>query len=375
MKYPSLLYSLLFLSFSLFLRIETHAQINHYPDHTLRMNLIWQRVADALGERGSVESVEFSPDGKYIVSGTKFDYSVIMWRTSDGAELWRSYASQEIERVGWSADGNFVASCSEDFLVQVWDAKSGELVREIPHKQGIDALIWSKKENILITGEEEIKEEVDGKTIKHGYLRVFQMPEAKLLYERDHGGTINEIMFTDDETYLLSAGHGSVKVWKKEDMSLVRELKPDDYFTFVTAGFSPDGKYLAAGGQDGIIFLWEWETGKLIRVINYTGRKIESIAWHPSGEFLVSSGHGPYLTVYRTQDLLSEVKEVPATLQVFANDGAEFIDFNADGSFLVSAHQDGVIRLWGWKGEDPLLNTKRHQWVKQKQLEAIKEKP
>lgn len=61
-----------------------------------------------MGEPGSVESAEFSPDGKYIVSGTKYDNSVIMWRTSDGNELWRQYAKQEIERVGWSSDGKYV---------------------------------------------------------------------------------------------------------------------------------------------------------------------------------------------------------------------------------------------------------------------------
>jgi hypothetical protein len=59
--------------------------------------------------------------------------------------------------------------------------------------------------------------------------------------------------------------------------------------------------------------------------------------------------------------------------QVFANNGVEYIDFNTDGSFLVSAHQDGIIRLWVWKG-DPNLNTKRHKWVKQKQKEATQER-
>ena len=62
-----------------------------FLDAQLRLEPVWTRVADALGEPGSVESAEFSPNGKCIVSGTKFDYSVVMWRTSDGTELWRAY--------------------------------------------------------------------------------------------------------------------------------------------------------------------------------------------------------------------------------------------------------------------------------------------
>jgi WD40 repeat protein len=63
------------------------AAAQQYMNHQLRLEPVWAVVADAFGEPGSVESVEFSPDGKYLVSGTKFDNSVMKWRTSDGAEL------------------------------------------------------------------------------------------------------------------------------------------------------------------------------------------------------------------------------------------------------------------------------------------------
>ncbi len=82
----------------------TVASAQQFMDYELRLEPVWSRVADALGEPGSVESAEFSPNGKYIISGTKYDNSVIMWRTSDGAELWRQYTAQEIERAAWSAD-------------------------------------------------------------------------------------------------------------------------------------------------------------------------------------------------------------------------------------------------------------------------------
>lgn len=121
-----------------FVAIQVEAQ--NYLDYQLRLEPVWARVADALGEPGSVESVEFSPNGRYIVSGTKFDNSVIMWRTSDGAELWRKYTKEEIERVGWSGDGQYVAAGSEDYLVTVYDAVTGEIVKQLEHGRGIDGL-------------------------------------------------------------------------------------------------------------------------------------------------------------------------------------------------------------------------------------------
>ena len=345
----------------------------HYPDATLRLYPVWSRVADVYGELGSIESAEFSPDSRYIVSGAKFDNSIVMWRTSDGSEIWRRYAEQEIERVSWSSDNQWVASCSEDFLVQIWDAKNGELKMNLKHEQGIDGLSWSNHSLLLVSGEEAKKKEVNGEQIEEAFMRVFQMPAGREIFKVDVGGTINEIMFSDDDQYVLAAGHGFVRVFRTADWTQVQELKAEAFMKFTTADFTSDGKYIAASGFGGFIYVWEWATGKLVKKFNYRGRKTESLCWHPDGNYLVTSGHGSYINIFRKKDILSkEDDEVQVAAQVFANDGAEYIDFNSDGSFLVSAHQDGIIRLWVWKGEDPNLNAKRHRWVSQQQKEANK---
>ncbi len=355
---------------AVWLGIQQMKAQTYYPDANLRLQLVWSRVADINGELGSIESAEFSPDGRFIVSGSKFDNSVIMWRTSDGAELWRQYTAEEIERVAWSADGQMVASASEDFLVQIWDASEGTLLMNLPHDQGIDGLCWSNQKPLLLTGEEETK--VAGSPTK-GWVRAFEFPSGKEVHRVDVGGTTNEIMFSDDGTYFLAAGHGFVKVFATEGFEEQQHLAADEFVKFTTAAFSPDGTMVAASGFGGNIFVWHWSTGQSLKKYNYRGRKVESIAWHPSGDYLVTSGHGAYLNIFRTRDILSdEDDEVQAAAQVFANDGGEYIDFTADGSFLVSAHQDGIIRLWVWKGEDPYLNTKRHRWVSKKQKEAAK---
>ena len=154
-------------------------------EYSLRLEPVWSRVADVLGEAGSIESAEFSPDGRFIVSGSKYDNSVIMWRTSDGAELWRQYTKHEIERVGWSGDGKYVASCSEDRLATVFDAKSGDILLKLEHEQGIDGLTWSKNGNLLATGEEH-GESVNGST--DGWIRIFKIPSGEEVKSLNFGG-------------------------------------------------------------------------------------------------------------------------------------------------------------------------------------------
>lgn len=350
----------------------TFVYAQHYEDYQLRLEPVWSRVADALGEPGSVESVEFSPDGKYIVSGTKYDNSVVMWRTSDGAELWRQYTAQEVERAGWSADGKYVAAVSEDYLVTVFDAKTGEVRQTIKLKKAADGLIWSHKGSKLAVGEE--KTDLKNGTTA-GWVRVFDMTSAKEIASMNFGSTVNELFFTKDDQYLLAVGHDAVKVYQTSDWSLVQTLNPDFNVKYTSGSFSPDGKYVVAVGQSeqvrGNIYLWEWRSGKLLKQFNHTGKKIESITWHPSGQYILHAGHTPYIYVFRLNDVLTFGNDaIPVAHKVWAGDHAEYINFNADGSFLSSAHQNGLIKLWVWMGEDPGLNARRHSKITQEQTDA-----
>ena len=340
-----------------------------YLQYQVRLEPVWSRVADVYGEAGSVESAEFSPNGKYIVTGTKFDNSVIMWRTSDGAELWRQYHAHEVERVGWSADGKYVAACSEDHVVSVYHAKSGKKLMDLAHTQGIDGLTWSNKGSLLASGEEMTKNQ-DGTT--DGFIRIFDMPSGKELKVLNFGNTTNELFFSSDDQYLLAAGHGAVKIYNTQTWELEKTLNPSYRVKYITGVFSPDDRYIAASGTSdyakGTIFLWEWKTGKLLKTLNHTGKKIESLSWHPNGRYILSSGHSPYIFVYRFDDILQYSNDsTPVAHKCWTGDHMEYLDFNADGSFLVSSHQNGLVRLWVWMGEDPELNSVRHTWVKQQQ--------
>jgi len=348
------------LAICLFIPVVSAAQ--ERLNYSLRLEPVWARVADAMGETGSVESIEFSPDAKYLVSGTKYDNSVVMWRTSDGAELWRKYAEEEVERVGWSADGRFVAAGSEDFLVTIFNAQTGEVFKVIEHDQGIDGLTWSGKGALLATGEEKI-ELPNGKL--QGWIRIFDVDKDKEVKKIDFGNTVNELFFTQDDRYLLAVGHGAVKVYQTSDWSLVQTLKTDHYTVFTSGVFSPDGKHVFAVGQGGTsrgnAYLWEWESGKLLKMFNHTGRKIESVSWHPNGQYIAHAGHDPYIYIYRVADIIAYRNDnIRVAFKIWAGDHAEYIDFNADGSFLASAHQNGLVKLWVWMGEDPDLNSNRH---------------
>jgi WD40 repeat protein len=78
-----------------------------------------------------VTSVAFSPDGNRIVSGSD-DKSVRVWDAKTGEQLRELQGhTDSVTSVAFSPDGNRIVSGSDDKSVRVWDAKTGEQLREL----------------------------------------------------------------------------------------------------------------------------------------------------------------------------------------------------------------------------------------------------
>ena len=340
----------------------------------LGLNQVWSRLADVYGELGSVESAEFSPDSKYIVSGTKFDYSVRVFRTSDGFQMWEHTLPQEIERVAWTRDGKYVCSVSEDGMLNVFDVANGRIVFKHEHKQGIDGLSASHDGRFMVTG----RERIDGKSIS----KVFSTQDWSIVTELPHPGTVNELDFTSDDKYLAAAGDRSVRIWRVDGWKLHKEITLDKskYFKggkhiYINTRFSPDNKILAVGATQGYVYFIDVASGEILRRMNKSGQKTETVEWTKDGRYFLVAGHGNTIDFFSVEHILNEDvgnDAIPYELRAPVSDALEYMDFNAGGTLLTTAHQDGTVQLWTFMSDDPLINSRRHKEVRRIQDEAAK---
>ena len=101
------------------------------------------------GHTGFVQSVAFSRDDAYIVSGSN-DRSVRVWDASKGEELKTLYGHTDyVQSVAFSSDGTRIVSGSDDRSVRVWHLAYDDLhftyapkywIESLPHH---DRLMWA----------------------------------------------------------------------------------------------------------------------------------------------------------------------------------------------------------------------------------------
>jgi serine/threonine protein kinase/WD40 repeat protein len=201
-----------------------------------------------------------------------------------------------------------------------------------------------------------------------------------------HAG--NNLYFSPDERFLLGLGVGSVlRVWRVADGQLALRDQPRRCGTHA---FSPDGRELAVGQHEWVLF-FDLETGREVRRWRLTAmattlafhpdnRKLavgsvdlgvvsvydvasgarltdlplgvlgnQVVAWHPGGERLAVAGSDPRIQIWNVA-----AKRRVATLSGHANVVTE-LTFHPQGDLLASYSWDGDLRLWDPPTGRPLL--------------------
>lgn len=104
--------------------------------------------------------------------------------------------------------------------------------------------------------------------------------------------------------------------------------------------FSPDGRWLLACSEDGVVRVWDLHAGHVCQTLHVNSSALYALALSPDGTTVATAGLEGEIHVL---DLVSGAHL--ATLHGHA-DAIYSLSYSPDGQRLASASGDGTVRLW-----------------------------
>ncbi len=200
-----------------------------------RSAIIWDVRARRLkhrltGHRGDMYGVGFTPDGKRAVTSA-FDRELRLWRVADGTEITRmSGHGDKVNTLAISADGT-IASGDYSGEIRLWNGETGAFIKSMRQPTMVGSLAFSPDGQRILSAISKVR------TDKNPYgANVFDVATGKQrLAYRGHNNTVIAAAVSPDGRWAATGGGNNheIHVW---DLQTGERRK------------GPDGKPLTLGG-------------------------------------------------------------------------------------------------------------------------------
>ncbi len=306
------------------------------------------RVAES---RRPVRAVTFSPDGdRFAVAGD-----------AGRVDFYSSESGDPLHQLGTPghADApmvNFVAAAylSRDHLLTAAGNRSlaiwaSQPVWSLQHQFGavdsprplvnrVTALDFHPSGGLLAIG--------GGEPSRSGQLHLWNVETGQIVREISdaHSDTIFDVAFSYDGSYLATSGaDGVMKIFETETGRHIRSFEGHTHHV-LGVSWRADGRLLATSGADNVVKVWDFNTGQGVRSIKGFNKELTAIDFlGVSDNFVIATGDSQVLT--RNTGGGSGPTFVGGTDFVYS------VRATRDGQLVVAGGQDGVVHVWDSRGE------------------------
>jgi WD40 repeat protein len=226
-------------------------------------------------------ALDYSPDGRTLATAGP-DGCIRLWDPTTGKEIRRWGAGMlQVHSVAFSPDGRSLASSGAcGTTIRLWDPATGKEIRPTPgHHAPVTALTFVPDGKILWSwGRDKALLRWDVATGQY-----------QSLFGGPMNGALDWTAFTADGRALATGGRVDhrVRLWGTDGTERATLGTHDGRVLGVA--FSPDGKLLVSGGDDGQIRLWDVEARKEVRRLEAPADRWGQFVFSPDGRRLAAA--------------------------------------------------------------------------------------
>lgn len=279
------------------------------------------RVSDISSSGDGVTALAFSPDGRLLAGGDRWDH-LGLWSVVSGEELtgfpkhFKTKQSYGVKYLDFSEDGRVIISGNTDDYIQFWSVDTCEEIK-MPELSGLHwvfvdsisprgrviayrksshpahtELISSKKGTTMASFPKRLQHLVFTRNLQHAAMidkrsvLVWDIPtlavEPPTLADTSMKGNLPEPRFSMKKEYRTGRPELKAQIWKT--------FKGHEGEAMAVA-FHPDGDIMASAGNDEKIKIWSIKSGKEISLFNFQGRIPHDICFSRDGKWLAGGGY------------------------------------------------------------------------------------
>ena len=281
----------------------------------------------------------FSPDGRTIVTGG-LDRLIRIWDAVTGEELRVLKGhSDSVEDLQFVRNGKELLSASRDGSIRVWDPTNGRLTRSFGGWHGpVCSIDISPNSDSLVSANHDMTISVwDWQTGK----------ELTTIERNEFDFAVRCVRLSPNGEQVASFAQRGMKIWisdiKRGNCVFTLRCDYGSYVSVPALDFSPDGRMLAVGLGDsvrtGLVEVWNLKNRKPLFRKHLERAPVVPVRFSPDGQWLAYGGEAGELRLRN----METNKELVLHGHSFA---IASIAFSADGRRIVTGSRDTTALVW-----------------------------